>query len=391
MTVRELLATDFLRGAKLLSGKDSIDREFSWCTPDPSVDFGGEMWMLSDLLLIYVGRSPRDSWESFLDRVLHMDACGLIFLGKSWELIGVPDSAIRYADEHKLPLIWVPSNMSVTRFIKRVFPYLAISVEGEYYREAWLKKLCYTNDQIFDELTAANYGYNRDYSYYCLLLRLRVTPGSGLLPIEQRLGTAYEFLSGRFSQQEAKMLAFADGDTLVCFLPFQRPVDRGKAKERITAAIADLKQMNREWKWRASVGTQSDGIDTMGQSFLNATKTAQLIQRLDVHQKVSFYADWHMHMLLLRGPESDLQTFMMDTLHPLIHDKELMNTLTVYLTFGENLKVTAEKMYIHINTLKYRINKIRDILGCDLTDTTTRFRLRMAITIYRYLNGSKAA
>ena len=91
-------------------------------------------------------------------------------------------------------------------------------------------------------------------------------------------------------------------------------------------------------------------------------------------------------MLLLREPHTELWGYVQDTLGTLCEDKALLDTLTAYLTSGENLKNTAEFLYIHINTLKYRLEKISKLLECDLKNSDTRFRLRMAIIVYRYLN-----
>ena len=79
------------------------------------------------------------------------------------------------------------------------------------------------------------------------------------------------------------------------------------------------------------------------------------------------------------------ELYMERTLSPILDNVELLDTLCDYLTFGENLKLTAEHMHIHTNTIKYRLQKISSILNCDLGDPNVRFRLRMVITIYRYL------
>lgn len=48
---------------------------------------------------------------------------------------------------------------------------------------------------------------------------------------------------------------------------------------------------------------------------------------------------------------------------------ELKKTLSVYLESRLNLVESAKKLNIHKNTLKYRINKIKELTGCDLKNT----------------------
>ena len=40
---------------------------------------------------------------------------------------------------------------------------------------------------------------------------------------------------------------------------------------------------------------------------------------------------------------------------------------------------TARALYVHRNTLEYRLNKISDLTGLDLSSTDARFLLYMAL------------
>lgn len=69
--------------------------------------------------------------------------------------------------------------------------------------------------------------------------------------------------------------------------------------------------------------------------------------------------------------------FAKDLLHPAItllkqydrkNQSELLQTLSVYLAHAQNQSVTASTLHIHLNTLKYRLRKIREITGLSLAD-----------------------
>ena len=44
---------------------------------------------------------------------------------------------------------------------------------------------------------------------------------------------------------------------------------------------------------------------------------------------------------------------------------ELLKTLKIYLENNMNYSVTAEKMYVHINTIRKRIDKVNDLVKID--------------------------
>ncbi len=54
---------------------------------------------------------------------------------------------------------------------------------------------------------------------------------------------------------------------------------------------------------------------------------------------------------------------------------EYFKTLHAYLRNGRHLEDTAEALFIHKNTVSYRVNKIRELFGVDLDDADTELNL----------------
>jgi purine catabolism regulator len=62
------------------------------------------------------------------------------------------------------------------------------------------------------------------------------------------------------------------------------------------------------------------------------------------------------------------------------------NTLEVYFDSGDLLGASAKRMDIHVNTVKYRLNKIKDALGkAVFTDGTEKMRLYLLIKMRKIL------
>jgi sugar diacid utilization regulator len=64
---------------------------------------------------------------------------------------------------------------------------------------------------------------------------------------------------------------------------------------------------------------------------------------------------------------------------------DLVRTLTLYLAHGGGYEVTAEALIVHRNTLKYRLQRIRQISGLDLGDPETTFNLQLATRAWNTL------
>ncbi|NGQ97071.1 PucR family transcriptional regulator [Brevibacillus sp. SYP-B805] len=69
--------------------------------------------------------------------------------------------------------------------------------------------------------------------------------------------------------------------------------------------------------------------------------------------------------------------------HDAKHGQQLLETLDAYFAQGLNGLQTAQALYIHRHTLKYRLQQIESKTGCSLEDAAARWQLQLALMAYR--------
>ncbi|MGD9567209.1 MAG: PucR family transcriptional regulator [Sedimentibacter sp.] len=62
--------------------------------------------------------------------------------------------------------------------------------------------------------------------------------------------------------------------------------------------------------------------------------------------------------------------------------KELIETLRTYIECNMNYSLTAEKMFLHINTVRKRIEKISDMIDADLNDSISRLKIELILKLF---------
>ena len=67
----------------------------------------------------------------------------------------------------------------------------------------------------------------------------------------------------------------------------------------------------------------------------------------------------------------------------------LISTLKCYFLNNRHLLKTSQDLYIHKNTLLYRLSKIKELLPRDLDDAMINLELFNSILIYEFLNKEK--
>jgi len=98
-------------------------------------------------------------------------------------------------------------------------------------------------------------------------------------------------------------------------------------------------------------------------------------------------------ILLHPGNEQVLPGFVRNVIGKL-HDYgignnvDLIDSLGCYLDHNCCIQSAARELFIHPNTLRYRLEKAEKISGLDLTDKDTKLELQLAIKLYRYYGES---
>ncbi len=107
------------------------------------------------------------------------------------------------------------------------------------------------------------------------------------------------------------------------------------------------------------------------------------------------YADLGADRLLLllhRDHPEELGAFVEETIGPLLrHDARsaspLLPTVEAFVRHGGRLRETSAEIYVHRNTLAYRLDRAAEILGVDLKDAKARLSIELALRSLPFWKG----
>lgn len=93
-----------------------------------------------------------------------------------------------------------------------------------------------------------------------------------------------------------------------------------------------------------------------------------------------------------RGVAADFCQYVLGTLvaHDRAHHADLLHTLRVYFRCNGNAIEAARQLFLHRNSLQYRLERIEDVLRCDLKDPQTRLALNLAVEMAELLQQTPA-
>lgn len=122
-------------------------------------------------------------------------------------------------------------------------------------------------------------------------------------------------------------------------------------------------------------------------AYREAEQTLTIAMRLFGPNRTTAFDDLGIYRLLfhLHGTP-ELESLYEETLGKIVehderHDSDLVPTLKAFFATHGNLSKTAEALFLHRNTVSYRLQRVEEITGLRLDDEDDRFRLQLALKL----------
>lgn len=175
-----------------------------------------------------------------------------------------------------------------------------------------------------------------------------------------------------------------DGYTII--LPTEREIDRSNAKR---AAVSLARALTKRFPQRRFWGGIGPSTATwMLPHSLHGARVAALVgRRIFGLGHIAAYDDIGAYPLLYDGAgREELRAFATRTLAPIRsydekHQTELERTLRCYFDAGQNVKTTAERLFVHRHTVLYRLRQIAELCKATLDAPHDQLHWRMALAI----------
>jgi len=178
------------------------------------------------------------------------------------------------------------------------------------------------------------------------------------------------------------------GNQLILLVPYTSETKKAAVKEEVNALISQLKKLVcarlPKKTFSAGVGYFYDSAGELYRSFQEAKTALELSKYFGGTDGLEYFDELGFLRLLYQLGEQVLKEFADGFLAPLRqhdagHDSHLVDSLKVFFQCDCDLNQTADQLFIHVNTLRYRLKKIQEVLGVDLNKMDTRTNLYIAL------------
>ncbi|MGE2832551.1 helix-turn-helix domain-containing protein [Mycobacterium sp. SMC-4] len=147
------------------------------------------------------------------------------------------------------------------------------------------------------------------------------------------------------------------------------------------------------------IGNAALGVQGLDRSHREARQALEVARTIDGDDADRHIADVGSYAVLAGSSTAtadDQDLFARRYLEPLmeydrIHSAGYVETLQTYFENVGNVQRTADKLFLHLSTVRYRLKRIEEIAGIDLRDEEDRLCMQLALRIARFTEQKRCA
>lgn len=222
-------------------------------------------------------------------------------------------------------------------------------------------------------------------------LHIEVTVPRVVIVVETKAGkdgTASELLAGMFSSQSGDYITAVDESNVILI----KSLEEGESYESIeqmAQTIADMMSTEAMLNVRVAYGTIVHELKDVSKSYKEAKMALDVGKIFYVEKKVNAYNTLGIGRLIYQLPINLCKIFIEEIFGdnlPLDFDEETLTTINKFFENNLNVSETSRQLFVHRNTLVYRIEKLEKSTGLDIRTFDDALTFKIALMVVNYMN-----
>ena len=180
------------------------------------------------------------------------------------------------------------------------------------------------------------------------------------------------------------------GDSDVALIHQLPELGADKEVARVTALLEEALLTNSEHHIVIGIGTVALHLRELARSYKEAQIAIEVGKVFDTEKYIINYENLGIGRLIYQLPTTLCEMFLVEVFKKNPIDSLDQETLfTIHKFFENNLNVseTARKLFVHRNTLVYRLEKIKKLTGLDLREFDDAITFKFALMVKKYLTS----
>lgn len=383
---KDLLSLTTMSQAKVVAGTGGMERGIRWSYKAENINF--EKWVHGQELLIISGpvtqRKNFDLYRTIEKAIELKMSCALLLVGENY-VAQIDEKVIDLAEKNDFPLFTMPWDVPLLDFFEELGHAIAYLDDRKDIQDSLLAEIIFGNSINVHNIEHKCQQMGQDIS---VMEQVFVLHPEDLSNDEVR--SYAEVLKGLFAKKEYPAIISCYGDRMIGFMK-----DCSGCRQIIIEIFdeftAFLQSEHEGICYTLNIGEKCSGLSKLQKSFHETSRTNAILEHIHRVNEVVFYDQMGFYRLLMSYENTEpMKRFVDEVLGEILaYDKknhtQLIGTMWAYFGSDCNLQRTADRLFSHKNTVKYRLQRIEQITGRDFDNRFESQELYNALMIYYYI------
>ena len=410
---KDLLSLTTMSQAKVIAGLGGMEKSIRWSYKAENINF--EKWVRGkELLIVSSPVTQRKNFDLYktIEKAIELNmSCALLLIGENY-VTQIDKKVIDLAENNDFPLFTMPWNVPLLDFFEELGHAISYLDDRKDIEDSLLAEIIFGNcintssiehkcrqmgydlgvlEQVFvlhlcepnSKETYNKLKYNDDEpSDECTQKNQRIT--------NDQIRSYAQTLKEYFLEYNHPAIVSCYGDRIIGFMR-NCADDRKKIIEIFERFGKFLQNDLNEIEYTLNIGETCENISKLQKSFQETSKTNSVLEHINRKNEIVFYDEIGFYRMLMSYENTaPMQQFANEVLSPIIqYEKkahtQLMETLWAYFECDCNLQRTADKLFSHKNTVKYRLQRVEQLTGKSFTNRYQSQEIYNALMIYYFL------
>jgi hypothetical protein len=367
---------------KIVAGKAGMDTVVSWVhmLEDETIvsRFNGE-----ELAITTGMKAGQPNWLLNLVQAMAQDECAGIIINTGMYLKEIPQEVITWCDEHKFPLLEMPWEISITSLIQDYCMRIIDQMQYEKkisstFREVILGR---GNEVEYRQVLEQRYDIEGTFQLFCFNVKKTVEEETDLNQALFKLENLFGLWKGNKKINISYGIVRME-DSIVLIL--------NNLEDKYLTELPDLilqsfKYFVHKNCFFLGIGSRISSIENLPKTYKRAKTAMKMAIR--TNKVIVQFSDMGFFKILYAIDDIEiLSNYATEILGALdeydkAHNTTYIETLRSYIKNDRSIIKVADETFTHRNTVNYRIQKIKQIVNCELKNVDELFVYQVAFYI----------
>lgn len=296
----------------------------------------------------------------------------------------IPQKVIDFGNEYDFPIFEVPWRVHMANIMREFSVLINLDEQKELEIVSALKNaVIFSENENLYVPALLKYGYKMEWSYCIGAAEFYNTSGTPVKEEEKKLILRYA--RKYFGEWGQKAAVWEMDENIIFFFANKGETNVREELEKFWKEIKSF--LLQDVCAYAGVGRVTKNMRCIGKSFVQAEKIKNLQKKKQEKDVFRSYQQLGVYKLLLVMENTEvMQEYYQETLGKLeeydhVNETDYLYFLKQYFDSGCSTQDVAASLYIHRNSVTYKLHRIEEILGRPINSQDARVNLRIAFMI----------